>query len=76
MRPGDLSSTIAGRVASLRLSGKAEPPSDDWVACIMTWTVLVQDGEVLGVTNRAVADAGNMTRDTLRADLPKLAEVG
>jgi hypothetical protein len=42
----------------------------------MTWTLLVQDRETDGVTNRAVVDAGNMTWDTLRADLPKLAEVG
>jgi hypothetical protein len=42
----------------------------------MTWTVLVQDREMLGVTNRAIVVAGNMTWDALRADLPKLAEVG
>lgn len=28
------------------------------------------------MTNRAMTDAGNMTWDTFRADLPKLAEVG
>jgi hypothetical protein len=29
-----------------------------WVACIMTWSVVDQDCEVPGLTNRAVVDAG------------------